>query len=54
MTNDLRIDLGSVSKMMTAITVLKLADLGLIDLNAPFTSYLNPQQFPPSEGSFTD
>lgn len=45
MSNDLRIDLGSISKVITAVTVLKLVDDGLIELNFPFYTYLDPARF---------
>jgi len=32
--------IGSVSKMLTTVAVMKLADQGLVDLDAPFASYV--------------
>jgi hypothetical protein len=46
MTTDTRLDLGSVSKMITAVTLLKLSSLGEVDLNAPISNYLDPTDYP--------
>ena len=32
--------IGSVSKMLATVAVMKLVDQGLVDLDAPFTSYV--------------
>lgn len=44
MTTRSQLEVGSVSKMITALTVLKLAEQGLIDLSAPISNYLAPGQ----------
>ena len=33
-------DIGSVSKMLAAAAVMKLADQGLVDLDVPFSAYV--------------
>jgi CubicO group peptidase (beta-lactamase class C family) len=53
--------IGSVSKTMTGIAILQLVDLGLVDLDAPLTTYLPaftlkppPAWLPESEGWSVD
>ena len=40
MTTHTQLNIGSVSKMVTALTVLKLVEQGKIDLDAPISDYL--------------
>lgn len=46
MTTRTRQDLGSTSKMITALTVLKLADLGDVDLDSTVKSNLSSSEYP--------
>jgi CubicO group peptidase (beta-lactamase class C family) len=39
-TENTRFPIGSISKSMTALALLRLHDRGLVDLNAPVTTYL--------------
>ena len=41
MTSTDRMNMGSVSKMIMSLTILKLADMGMIDLDAPFQNYVD-------------
>jgi hypothetical protein len=53
MTTHSQLETGSVSKVITALTVLKLADQGVIDLSAPISTYLAPDQFNPGSWAET-
>jgi CubicO group peptidase (beta-lactamase class C family) len=53
MTTHTQLETGSVSKMITALTVLKLAEQGKIDLSAPISNYLAPDQFNPGSWAET-
>ncbi len=51
MTMAMQLNLGSVSKMITSATILKLASLPIddprhVDLRSPFHQYINSQRFP--------
>ena len=48
MTPNTQRDIMSVSKMITAVSVLKLVERGNLDLLEPFYTYLNPLKFPHS------
>ena len=45
MSVDALVNLGSVSKMITTVSILKLVDWGEIDLDAPITNYLDPHRY---------
>lgn len=47
LTRDSRLNMGSVGKMMTTITALRLADHGDIDLDASVGSQVDPWKYPP-------
>jgi CubicO group peptidase (beta-lactamase class C family) len=49
LTADTPMSVQSITKSLTAWGVLKLAEKGSIDLNAPLSRYLRDWQFPPSE-----
>ena len=49
MTANSRINVGSVGKMITAVTILKLAEMGKLDLYRPFYSYLSEDRYNHSE-----
>jgi CubicO group peptidase (beta-lactamase class C family) len=48
MTSRTRLDLGSVGKMMTTLTTLKLVDQGKVFLNHPIAGQLDPDKYPPA------
>ncbi len=45
MRSSYRLNVGSVSKLVTAVTVLKLAEMERLDLDEPFTKYLDETEF---------
>lgn len=42
-----RLNIGSASKMITSLNILKLADMGEIDLDNPIGNYLDTAKYPP-------
>jgi CubicO group peptidase (beta-lactamase class C family) len=53
MTTHTQLEIGSVSKMITAMTVLKLAEQGKIKLSDPIANYLAPGQAKPGSWAET-
>ncbi len=45
MQSSYRLNIGSISKVVTTVTALKLAELGHLDLDAPFTNYLRKSEY---------
>lgn len=50
-TRDTRFLVGSITKWITAVTVLRLADMGTLDLDAPISRYL--PELPQANGAVT-
>lgn len=54
MKSSYRLNIGSVSKIVTTVTVLKLAELGELDLDEPFTKYLRVSAYEDAHESIKD